>query len=196
MELTRTSELDAVNTILSIMGETPVNTLDVAGNLHVEQAQARLREYSRDIQERGWHFNTDQDYSMARNGANRIPVPDNVLHITTSGNHKHKYKVVERGGFLYDIEEQSFTFDEALLCRVVWFMEFDEIPEAARRYITIRAARALQERMVGAETTHKFTADDEAMALGSLNRAELRLRKANMLTGSWSVFQTIRNRRI
>jgi hypothetical protein len=194
MELTRTSELDAVNIILSIMGESPVDTLDVSGNVNVDRAQAFLREFSREIQERGWHFNTDEDYAMARDVDTKIPVPSNVLHITTSGSHKYTYNVVERGGYLYDVKDQTFLFDEALDCRVVWFLDFTDIPEAARRYITIIAARAAQERMLGSEALHKFTADDEGRALTSLQRSELRLRKSRSTTGSWTVYSTLRNR--
>lgn len=194
MDLTRTSELDAVNTILAIMGESPVDTLDVSGNVNVDRAQAFLREYSREVQERGWQFNTDEDYSMALDVNSKIPVAANILHITTSGTHKYRYNVVERAGFLYDVKDQTDVFTEALLCRVVWFQEFTDIPEAARRYITILTARAAQERMLGSEALHKFTADDESRALTSLHRSELRLRKARSLTGSYTVYQTLRNR--
>ena len=55
---TRTTELEAINTILSTIGESPLNTL--SGSLPVDGTMAKnvLNEINREVQSMGWHFNT------------------------------------------------------------------------------------------------------------------------------------------
>ena len=55
---------------------------------------------------------------------------------------------------------------------ITWFLEFTELPETARRYITIRAARIFQDRMLASETLHTFHQVDELTALSALKEHE------------------------
>ncbi len=192
--LTPTTELEAVNTILSIMGESPVNSLSVEGDLYVERAQSALKEMSREVQSKGWYFNRDYEYSLAKDVDGKISIPLNALEVTPDGDN-YEDPFVSRGDFLYDIEDQTYVFTAAVSCTIVWFLDWTNLPQAARRYITIRAARAAQERLVGSENVHKFTMDDEKMALNELMRNELRAVRANVFTkGSTTITKMIRNR--
>ena len=58
-------ELDAVNTMLLVAGESPVDTLD-GEVLNVDAIQARqaLSATSRDVQVEGWHFNTEYNVRL------------------------------------------------------------------------------------------------------------------------------------
>lgn len=196
MAITRTTELEAVNIMLDVIGEAPINSLNVSGNINIEKAQNCLKEYSVAIQERGWHFNTEEDYELSRDVNSEYPLPTNALKVHTMGSDA-SVDVVCRGSKLYDRIEHRYTFPDhaTLSCRIVFGLEWAELPEHARRYILIAAARAFQERELGSETVHKFTADDEANALLNMIRADTRNRKVNLLTGSWSVLQTINHRR-
>ena len=62
-------------------------------------------------------------------------------------------------------------------------LPFNEIPEQAKRYITIRSARIFHDRTLGANTLHKFSQEDELKALSILRQAE-------SLTGDFSIFDT------
>ena len=55
---TRTTELEAVNTILSTIGEAPINSL--TGTLPVDATTAKniLSEINREVQSAGWKWNT------------------------------------------------------------------------------------------------------------------------------------------
>ena len=53
------SELDAVNSILMSVGESPVNTLTTQSP-EVAIAQTTLRQITREIQAEGWSFNSEQ----------------------------------------------------------------------------------------------------------------------------------------
>lgn len=195
MDLTRTSELEAVNTILAVMGEAPIDSLDVTGNLAAEKAQATLLEMSRLVQGRGWYFNTDYEYSMALSIDNKLPVAANMLEVVPDGSYYGK-PYTQRGEYLYDLENQTFTFSSAITCKVIWMLDWVDIPEAARRYILVRAARTAEERGQGSEAVQKFTADDEMEARTAINRQELRMSRINSLTGSYTISRMLRNRRI
>lgn len=193
--LSPSTELDAVNTMLSVIGEAPVNTLDVSGNAYIESAQGILREVSRDVQVKGWHFNTERDYTLSRDGNSKIPLPTNALQVSTSDEH-YNIDVAVRGGFLYDKKNHTLLWPDypSLKCRIVFFLDFEELPQSARSYITIVASRTFQERTLGSDALHKFTQDDETRAMAQMTREELRAAKRNMLIGSMSVNRILRKR--
>lgn len=56
--LTATTTLDAINIILSSIGADPVNTIDTEIDVDTANAMRMLERASRDIQRRGWDFNT------------------------------------------------------------------------------------------------------------------------------------------
>jgi hypothetical protein len=66
----------------------------------------------------------------------------------------------------------------------VWMFDFEDLPETARRYITIRAARQFVSRRVGSETLTGLTERDELVALRSLKRDQGDEDDLNMLDTS------------
>ena len=59
MSLAGTTELEAVNTMLSMIGEAPVNSLTGTLPLDATIAKNTLTEISREVQAAGWHYNTE-----------------------------------------------------------------------------------------------------------------------------------------
>jgi len=51
-------------------------------------------------------------------------------------------------------------------------LKFTDLPESARRYITIRSARIFQDRVVGSDLLHGFHQQDELRALVELKDAD------------------------
>ena len=78
---TRTTELEAVNTILSTIGEAPLNTL--TGSLPVDGTTAKnvLSEINREVQSAGWHFNSHYKVDLSRDADNKIPIGTDVLRV-------------------------------------------------------------------------------------------------------------------
>ena len=183
---TRTSELEAVNTILSTIGESPLNTL--SGSLPVDGTIAKnvLSEVSREVQSQGWHFNTHYKVSLSRDTDNKIPLATNIVRVEIDPRQYSKvsYDIVQRNNFLYNLAKNEDTFDTNFKdATAVYLLPFDEIPEQAKRYITIRSARIFHDRTLGANTIHKFSQEDEAKALSILKQAESH-------TGDYSIFDT------
>ena len=143
------TELDAVNSILMSVGESPVNTLDVQSP-EVAIAQKTLRQVCREVQAEGWVFNTETEYPITLDSSNHCIVPNNVLEIDLNHfKHGDHYIVVRKndGGIskLYDLTEHKFEFEnvneDKLYCDIVWMIAFDDIPQVIKDYITIRACR-------------------------------------------------------
>lgn len=171
MTTTVTTKLEATNVMLTAIGESPVNTITSSTTTDVSIAIQILDNVSREVQSVGWHFNTDTNYLLAKNTSNQIVLPSNCLRVDNS-NKDADLDLVERGRKLWDRENHTYTITKDIRVNITWFLEFTELPETARRYITIRAARIFQDRMLASETLHAFHQVDELSALSALKEHE------------------------
>jgi len=171
MTLAATTKLEAVNTMLTAIGESPVNTITQATTTDVSIAISTLDNVSREIQSQGWFFNTDLKYKLTPNTNNQIELPVNALRLNTVDLSKI-YNLVERNRKLYDRKNNTYTVNYDVTVDIIFYLGFIEIPEVARRYITLRAARIFQDRMLGSNQLHKFHQQDEYTALMDLKEAE------------------------
>lgn len=159
-----TTKLEAVNVMLTSIGEAPVNSL-ISGLEDAELAETILESVNKETQSRGWIFNTDLKLSLSPNTDNQIVLPDNYLRVDTRGTLRSSSKdIVERGRKLYDRIGNSFTFTDPVTVDVVILLDFTDIPEVARRYITIRSARIFQDRVLSSTNIHGFQLQDEQQA--------------------------------
>ena len=156
------TELDAVNQILSSVGQAPVTTLDLQ-NPEVSIVLNTLREINRQVQAEGWTFNTERHYEMTPDASTKqILYPTNMLSMDTNREiHKDKYDVVKRGTKLYDRLNHKYTFDDPIQADVVWYFDFTDIPAAIQAYITARAARMCATKMVGDKELNALLQEQE-----------------------------------
>lgn len=189
--LDNTTELEAVNVMLSNIGESPVNTLDDSDVVDAGIAKTILRSVSREVQSRGWWFNTEIERVFTPTNDNRIQLPQNALRVDTAGTDRTSKNFVQRGRFLYDVTNHTYDITEDAILNIVVGLNFEELPESARRYINLRAARIFQERMLGTPTISAFNDEDEAMALSMLRSEDLEAADMNMLSDSSTVRYTL-----
>lgn len=178
----RTTELEAINIMLATIGESRVSSLDVSGTVEVAEARATLHEVSRDVQTKGWHFNTLEDYPLLRQEDGTIVVPETYMKVDVEN--AWDVDVVQWGSKLYDKKNHTYTFKRDLKGTVVIALEWDQLPQAAKSYIGIRAARIFQGRMLTSETVYKFSAEQEQVAYNLLVEAEGESGDYNMLDGN------------
>ena len=188
--LTPTTDLEAVNIMLGTIGEAPVSTLEVSGLSDVAIAKQVLHELSRTIQTRGWHFNSEIDYPLSPTVDGFLLPPTNTLRIDVTKEY-WDVDVVHRGTKLYDRINRTSVFTRELKFDLVLYLDFMDLPEAARNYITIRAARVFQRRILGSPELESYTQDEESFALVNLLEAEGDTGDSNMFTGSYSVASII-----
>lgn len=172
--LANMSELQAVNMMLTTIGEQPIANLnDKAGLQDASIAQDILHNTSRQVQSRGWIFNTDLQKILSPDsttaGGGKIKVDSNVLRIdTTSKVRSNKTDIVERAGYLYDREKNTNLFTDPVTVDYVTFLPFESIPESARRYIAVKSSRIFHDRVVGSGELHAFFQQDEMQAWSDL----------------------------
>lgn len=168
--LGKTSKLQAVNQMLSFIGEAPVNSLEDAGGVgDVSLAERTLDEVTVEILSQGWHFNTNYDVVHTPDANKQIVLSDTVLRIDTKVGVYGNMDVSLRGNKLYNRADNSYEFDESeIKTTEVMSLPWEDLPEAARRYITLRSARLFQDRAVGAEDLREVGMREELSALATL----------------------------
>lgn len=186
--ITPTTELEAVNECLENIGQAPVST--ISGDLGVDTQMALnfVRKVTRELQSQGWFWNTEKDYKITPNVSGDILLPVNTLAVDSTGLDADR-DVVQRGQRLYDRDNHTYRFTKSILLELTVGLPFDELPETARRYISLRAARLFQDRVEG--SSDGSDAQDEMMALAHLKADQIRTEDSNMLTGSWSMVKTL-----
>jgi len=172
---TPTTKLEAVNSMLSTIGEAPVNSL-TSGLVDAETAETILNEVSRSVQAHGWNFNSEPDYTVAADTSGNVVLPTEIIRADLA-NSETKYRsskqeYVQRGSKMYDKIKHSFNIGKALKLDVVVLLDFEICPEVARRYIAVKAARIFQERVVGSDSLSAMNRNDEQEALFALQEME------------------------
>lgn len=190
--VTATTKLQAVNVMLTNIGETPVASLEDEQVIDAAMAESILDNVTRETQTQSWHWNTDIQIKLSRNLDNRIVLAPNVMRIAPSGVDA-MLAVVQRGRYLYNRGSHSYTFDHDITCDVTIALPFDELPEVARRYVTLRSARMFQERMISSDRLSQMDRIDEFKAYSDMLNEESKVGGYNALTGNFSA-QRIVNR--
>lgn len=159
------TKLEAVNIVLSNVGQAPVTSLD-SQNPSVKLAEGMVDEVSHSVQSEGWVFNTEQDYPFNPDVNGNITIPGNVLSIDSVS--WSSIEPVVRDGKLYDKRSHSYVFDGTLYADVVWYFNFEDLPEVFKQYITVRAANLFAARAVGSTEVIKYSEREEAAARAAI----------------------------
>lgn len=179
-----TTELEAVNALLEHIGEAPVSSLDDL-SLDAASAQNTLNRVSREIQAKGWHWNITYR-RLTADGSGEYVLPTNTISVDTVNNSR-EINVTQRSGKLFDRRpfKNTTVFTEATLeVKITELLAFTALPECARQFIYIRAARQYQEFNLGAGTLSQFSADDEYEARATMADDELDAGDYNMGEGN------------
>jgi len=152
------NELEAVNMLLAAVGEAAVSSLETATTVDVTQAKNLLSNINREVQQKGWHFNTEWDVVLSLDSDSRIPLGTTILSIY-SPTKMTTIRGREGSPFLYDLDNNTFTWTASINDAVtITLLDFEDIPQTARQYITTKAARIFQEEIIGqvsAETVNR-----------------------------------------
>ena len=187
MAVAATTELEAINIMLAAIGEAPINSLTDTLPVDARTAQNTLTEVNKEVQSEGWSFNTEIDVTLTRDGSNQINLPTNVLRVDANIHQHPTIDPIQRGLKLYDRQNNKYEFDEDLICTVVYYRDFDEITEQARRYINIKAARIFVDRLIGDQGLRTYTQEDETRARAILTESDYANADHNLLRGDPSL---------
>lgn len=204
-----TTELEAINSMLAAIGESP--TADINGaQADLQVALNLLRNATREVQSVPWKFNYETGVQLAPIGTviwadaavnlttlNVFTPPANTLSwkqsrfrgngdLILTARPSKQYRV---SGFpvvvLYDKRLNRDGADSAwfpfVWIDVISAFDFEQMPESARRYATVVAGRRFTQQVVGSETMAGFQERDETIALRTLKRDQGETQRLNML---------------
>ena len=191
MTVAATTELECINIMLAAIGEAPVSSLTGTVPVDVRLAQSTLTEVNKQVQSEGWSFNTEIDVTLTRNASNNIVLGTDVLRVDAQTHDHPSINPIQRGLKLYDRKNNTFIFDVDLKCTVVYFRSFDELPEQARSYMTIKAARIFVDRLVSDQSLRTYTQEDEIRARSVLMETDLSNADHNILIGDPAISDAI-----
>jgi hypothetical protein len=180
------TDLDAVNEMMMSIGQAPVSSIATVGIRDLAIAVYTLGFVSRQVQSRGWWFNREIHFLMTQDVNQKYPIPANALSVRF-------YDQLRNGGiqngFLYDMDNHSFTFpnDPTLYVDIIYMYDYNTLPQEARNYIGVRACRIFQAKVIGSETMYKSNSDEEVEAMAAMKREHLRNSRNNMFFTSTGV---------
>lgn len=184
------TELEALNMMLTAADEAPVQTASQPGHFPLTVAKSVLNDTARTVQSIGWSFNTEYQFPLTRNVDGTITIAPNVLSLDVDDKWSG-VDPVQRGSVLYDRKNHRSTFEHDLTGTIILALPWDQMPQPARQYIAIKAARILQARLQAGDGVFSMTAEQEEAALLALQSHEADSADANFLTDSWSVAQVL-----
>lgn len=184
------TELQAVNLLLSAIGEAAVSSLETATTVEVTQAKKLLSNVNRAAQQKGWHFNTEWDVVLTRDSDDRIPLSESILSVYQPG---QLMTIRGRSGsmYAYDLDNNTFTWTKNLNNAVtITLLDFIDSPNTFRQYVTTRAARIFQEEIIGQVSAETVNRQEEAEAYADLLDDDAERAGLNVAYGTLDMLNT------
>jgi hypothetical protein len=132
-----TSELDAVNYLLDVLGSTPVGDLET---LHPDLAscQTKLKSSSRLIQGPGMWYNREIGKVLVPNETTKeIALQADYLKVNAS---PYNDFAIQRGLKLYDSFNHTYQFEGSVQADIIQELVWDELPPSVQDSIMYHAA--------------------------------------------------------
>ncbi len=143
--------------------------VETQANPDVAIALNTLREVSREVQSEGWTFNKEFDYTLTPNSDNEIIIPDDMLQVDLNISSKRfnnrQFDSINRGGKLYDRIKHTYKWtDPTVQADILWYFEWEYIPDPIQAFIVARAAAIFSSRTMGDPNQYQMLQQKEAFA--------------------------------
>lgn len=135
--------------MLSVIGQAPTNSLTEGVTTDVTLAIQVLDEETRHVQSEGWLWNTDREFKVQQQtGEDRFEWGSDWAKFDVD-ERDYDLDIVRRGGYLYNRAKSTYDLGQTTLTgTVVRYLDWDDMPQPARAYITARAARIYLSRTI------------------------------------------------
>lgn len=168
-------ELEAVNIMLSAIGESPVGDLD-SGHPDADSSIVLLTHARRTLLDKAEWLSLEKGITLPATVDGFILVPSNTLKILVKG---ETDKFTVRGGKLYNLTKHTNIFSTSVTVDIVFDTDFDDLVFVAQNLITLDAAHALQANFVGDDRKLQNLTSRYAIAKAAFTTEELRVNKYN-----------------
>ena len=165
------TELSAVNAILGAIGQSPVTSIS-GTNPETSFIYNLLRDANVDVQNEGWHFNTERHVHYTPDATTkRITIGSDILKIDVpDGWRSRQYDVIKKTDssnnvtYLYDKYDHTDEWDGEITLDVVKLFQYVDLPEPFKRYIIYKAATRAATQLVGNPHLTELLQSQEALA--------------------------------
>ena len=163
------TELSAVNSILGAIGQSPVTVISGNTNPEISFIYNLLRDANVDVQNEGWHFNTEKHVNYTPDAVTgKITVGSDILKMDISNGWSHRvYDVVKRNGYLYDKFDHTDDWSTAtsgIDLDVVRLFSFEDLPSVFQRYVIFMASGRAATSLVANPQLVQLLAQQEDMS--------------------------------
>ena len=172
------SKVDAVNLILSAIGGAPIDTIDDNNDVDVDNILRLMDRVSRAIQMSGWDFNTYSQFTLQPDAlSKRVLWDDSIIKYKVSNGNT----IVKRGDYAYDMTNNTFEFDSAIVLKAIVAVDFEELPQAFRDYVAAKTAVQFQSRYMGDDSVSQDLMLELQEAQRAITDYDLNMGDYNML---------------
>jgi len=145
------TELNAVNSMLLCIKESPVASIDEADadfTNYMEALVAKdiLHQTNVQMQTSGYIFNTTDNVTLSPDTSGHIYLPVNTLVVRS---HYAAYTYFGLDGKLWDKEANTDIFTSSAVVDLILFLDWDSLPPVFAQYITKVASKVFVDRMRG-----------------------------------------------
>ena len=173
-------ELEALNLVLSAIGESAVNTLEDSANADVANIRRLLNSYNRRTQTRGWTFNTETTELLPDYYSKRINFLGDWLSVL-SPTGATVYR--NRGGYVYDINSRSDIFEQPITVELITLCPYSEMPEVFQQWIVAMTSRKFNMSFFGDDSLDASLEEEENELQIACMEFELDYGNFNMIEG-------------
>ena len=136
-------EISEVNKVMRFIGEPPVTALN--SNSLASECVRLLRDTDKELQGRGWWFNTETDVELTANVSGQITVPTDALSVELN-DYATRIKTVGGVRYLYNLKDKSYTsWSGTIKATVIYERTLIDTPQKYLEYLNVRVAILLTE---------------------------------------------------
>ena len=173
-------ELDVINDMLATMGEAPLNQID-EDHPYVAAGRRFLASTNRQVQSRGWWFNTEWPNVVPDPVSGFIYIPEDVLSAEGRRGLCANFYTV-RGRRLYDLTNGTYVITEnPVALEIIREVPFDDLPATAAAAVGANAVLRFQKNYDADTTKTGEQTADAADQMMMLKAEHIRQVKANFI---------------
>lgn len=131
--------LDAINTMLAHISQSPIATLSGSKTARVIMAENLLKNETRSVQLLSYDFNRIENYPLYANEDGEIILPENILKLDVCSHYLDGNRYIQRGKKLYNKTQNTFKINRTLEVNIITELPFEDLPEPAKNYVLMQA---------------------------------------------------------
>ena len=194
------TKLQAVNSVLTDMGRSPVNQISTSQNPEASEISQLIDFETDKVLQKGWQFNSRYRVSLSVSASGECAVPSTALSLRISDHYTQTQglpSLTVRNNKLYNLDDGDYDLSDfdSVLVDIIEDIPFEELPSTPQDYIIDKVAYEFAIKRVPDPELHERLRLAMGESYSLMTAEEVRNRRANMLTGNKSTHDIVNRRR-